>query len=1139
MLFCSSLSWAADGKTGHDERKLFKPRAHSDRKEGILDGNRISTIFYNYGAIGDWQNRRRESGIYPKGANGHSYFAEFTPIAGAEVTDNWGQRRHIFSDGAASTSVADNRPTGGFYAFEPLPGYADPDQDFIAISDAQDNDGDGKPDSWPWRWPDKPDWFNPKTGAPLWNGQYGAYPRADQETYYKMNDYYNDEFNFFPSSEDTLMRGLGLEVAVRGYQWAHPAAEDIIIWTYWITNTGTTNYEKVVFGMYGDADVGDDGDQRDDDAFFNKKEDIVYQWDHDNRGAWGGPPAYFGFRYLESPGDPLNGIDDDEDGMTDESQSDGIDNDGDWNPELDDIGLDGLGPKDMGYPGPDIDGTEGNGIPDADYSKGVAEPNFEMSDNSESDQLGLTSFNAAAWPGITLDNDETIWAKTVPGNFDDIQQTVDLTFMYATAYFELPGRGDPNSQRKFAIALLFGEDFDDLLRNAKTMQNIYDADYNFAKPPEKPNVVAVPGDHKVTLYWDKRAEEATRDPIYGYDFEGYMIFRSTDAGFSESYIITNAYGNKQFDKPIAQFDRINGLKGPHPVGQDGLQMNMGSDSGLQYNWTDTTVENGQTYYYAVCSYDQGYDVDFYERGISELADLLPIAPSVSSKRIRTDVRGKVIATDINTVEVTPDAPAAGYVEPPLMSNDRRNNMVRHISGTGTGYIEVSPLDPLKVPDGVTFKLTFDDSTFSTEEKDSVVFSLLDERILTEKFSTDSVGILLQHQNIKPSSVVVTDPNTGETFEPEVDFQINYAAGTIRILPDSRMMDGQEYQISYQYFPIFNSPYVHGEDFNPYFDGLRVVVHNDPLDPDTARTSDTRSRWLTGDLLQEAAETYNVPFDPDRPVCNYRGIVSRYPSGGVKVPYDFDIVVYDQTFKNQYTRNKPTNFLVFNTTTGDTAVFQFQDADRNGKLSSQDAIIPITYVRNRPKGSWQIKFWAPEDSLVIELRDSTYTDSLGNLVTVTDTVVVDRIPRAITPKAGDVFHVSILKPFKSKDVFEFTTQAAYVDKQVARSDSALDRIAVVPNPYVVTADWEPQHVFKSGRGERKIDFIHLPQKCTIKIFTVRGYLVATIEHDSPMDDGSESWNLLSKDGMEIAYGIYIYHVDAPGIGQKIGKFGVIK
>ena len=38
---------------------------------------------------------------------------------------------------------------------------------------------------------------------------------------------------------------------------------------------------------------------------------------------------------------------------------------------------------------------------------------------------------------------------------------------------------------------------------------------------------------------------------------------------------------------------------------------------------------------------------------------------------------------------------------------------------------------------------------------------------------------------------------------------------------------------------------------------------------------------------------------------------------------------------------------------------------------------------------------------------------------------------------------------------------------------------------------------------------------------------------------ESWNLLTKDNLSLAYGVYIYHVDAPGIGEHIGKFAVIK
>jgi len=45
-------------------------------------------------------------------------------------------------------------------------------------------------------------------------------------------------------------------------------------------------------------------------------------------------------------------------------------------------------------------------------------------------------------------------------------------------------------------------------------------------------------------------------------------------------------------------------------------------------------------------------------------------------------------------------------------------------------------------------------------------------------------------------------------------------------------------------------------------------------------------------------------------------------------------------------------------------------------------------------------------------------------------------------------------------------------------------------------------------------------------------VNKIEHSSSISDGQESWDLVSKDGMDIAYGVYVYHIDAPGVGQKL-------
>jgi hypothetical protein len=65
------------------------------------------------------------------------------------------------------------------------------------------------------------------------------------------------------------------------------------------------------------------------------------------------------------------------------------------------------------------------------------------------------------------------------------------------------------------------------------------------------------------------------------------------------------------------------------------------------------------------------------------------------------------------------------------------------------------------------------------------------------------------------------------------------------------------------------------------------------------------------------------------------------------------------------------------------------------------------------------------------------------------------------------------------------------------------------------------------------------KCTIRIYTLSGELVSTLEHEAGADNGREFWNLLNKDGFSVAYGVYLAHIDAPGIGEKLIKFALIK
>jgi hypothetical protein len=76
--------------------------------------------------------------------------------------------------------------------------------------------------------------------------------------------------------------------------------------------------------------------------------------------------------------------------------------------------------------------------------------------------------------------------------------------------------------------------------------------------------------------------------------------------------------------------------------------------------------------------------------------------------------------------------------------------------------------------------------------------------------------------------------------------------------------------------------------------------------------------------------------------------------------------------------------------------------------------------------------------------------------------------------------------------------------------------------------------------RRLLFTHLPSKCTIKIFTISGVLVDEIDVNNPDADGTAHWDVRSSEGLEVAAGMYLYHVQAKETkAEKIGKFAIIK
>jgi len=72
--------------------------------------------------------------------------------------------------------------------------------------------------------------------------------------------------------------------------------------------------------------------------------------------------------------------------------------------------------------------------------------------------------------------------------------------------------------------------------------------------------------------------------------------------------------------------------------------------------------------------------------------------------------------------------------------------------------------------------------------------------------------------------------------------------------------------------------------------------------------------------------------------------------------------------------------------------------------------------------------------------------------------------------------------------------------------------------------------------RVVKFINLPEKCKIRIFNLAGVLIRTLEKDDP-STSIITWDLLTENHLSPASGIYIYHIEAEGIGETIGKMAI--
>jgi hypothetical protein len=301
--------------------------------------------------------------------------------------------------------------------------------------------------------------------------------------------------------------------------------------------------------------------------------------------------------------------------------------------------------------------------------------------------------------------------------------------------------------------------------------------------------------------------------------------------------------------------------------------------------------------------------------------------------------------------------------------------------------------------------------------------------------------------------------------------------------------------------IAESTLLHPEDKQPTTDGFKLRLLNEPY----LRLDSTASRWVSPDSLYAFRLT----------VFSYREQTANPHVTDFRIT--FGELGMDTSV--QYYRGrrdlpaKPVNFTVTSLPEGRKIPFALRERDGEDGIFSRgefsDEIILMNQDGDSLVASWDF-------SLTESADDSNRSG----------------------PKAGDVADIVLKRPFLAHDVFEFVAFAPQVDPELAKDQ--MEKIKVVPNPYIVGNSWEPSNPYANGRGPRQLHFNHLPSRCTIRIFNVIGQLVRTIEYENPnLEDGTYIWDMMSKDNLDIAYGIYIYQVDAGDIGEKIGKFAVIK
>ncbi len=949
---------------------------------------------------------------------------------------------------------------------------------------------------------------------------------GDQSIWWVMNDRGN-------THERTNAPAIGVEVHGMAFAFNQAGAiGDMTFYKYNVFYKGTAPLENAYMTIYSDPDLGDFAD---DYVGSDSTLGLGYVYNSDNEDiageGYGTPPPAAGYDFFQGPIVPSPG---------DTAQVSGR-----KIPDFKNLGMTVFGFYNNGG---GVTGDPSSAEDFYNYMQGnwIDGRSFTFGGNGRDEAGGGSTIPTKyIFSGEPVAN--TGWTERNPDPFTNAAPPIspgDRRFFMSSGPFTI----NPGDQQEIIFGVVFAKGVDNWdsvakLRQADgAAQSAFDVNFDLPEPPQAPDVSVTTLDGEVVLEW-------TNGPNSNNYLDGYSEFNplalvDPDAPEEEKFYFFEGYDIIQYGdvadqtgQVIATYDVANGVTRVI----DGIEgepteiVATGTDTGVQNFHRITNLTNYRTYHFGVQAY--AYNEASVPKIFRSPVQRFSVIPSRSE----------------DTVAETAIEAANSVVEPDIVA-DRQ--------GAGEGRVWVDVVNPGRIQNA-TYTVEFYEADFPEKtdarlveiEEDDVV-----DPIQPESVAKTSAAALATTFDIKRNGTVVFDGSLGSEPAPQreklavidgLQFSIvGPSLGIKGFLATQNAAgpidppDMASYAFNGWGFPVLEGA-ITPEGSYPASDrptrggqqstsdavfGFHVGGGTGPYD-DGSGTSFV-SRSLRNGLEVVGTDDYEMRFTQecadgiDGTVAEGDCLAFRAFEDGelVEVPFELWNVGIAPDASDDF-RMIPV--ICEEACGGGTEPLKFDIGSDH----------PVSGGVDDPFSDW-IYWYLPEDGGAAPGEDGYNGYFFGDLgigsEVIARTVLVNwnggEAPPYVAdlPETGTVFRIVTTKPPAAGDVFTFNTEGYGV---TSRPRTNLAAIGVVPNPYIGVSQYERSPAVDEVR------FTNLPEQATIRIFTLHGTLIRTIRKDSP--EPYLAWNLRTDNDLPIGSGMYLIHVEVPGVGSQTIKFAVVK